>query len=762
MPCVLSILPSALGAQWTLAKTGRSYSSLPWSSLGNIKEEVTAQMENREYIIYVDTGGTFTDAVVVKPDGTFVIGKASTTPEQLEVGFFDAIDDAAKKLGEPLNEILAHSTQVGYGTTAGTNMIVSEAPGPKLGLLTTKGMEDRLRKGRLRPAGLPKEQAIHMIAVGNPRPLVPQLLIRGVPERVDIMGRAIIPLDEEGARGVIAELLAEEVEGIAVCFLWSFLNDTHEKRVRELIREMAPTVMVSLSSEVAPVIREYPRLNSTIIDLYIGRALRELLERIESRLNDFGYTRPLLVMQAIGGVVQAKVVHPTNTLHSGPVGGLTGIEFLKGLYGYSNAMGSDVGGTSFDVTISPEKGEEFLREPVVGRYEIATPMREIITIGAGGGTIAWVDSITKTLRVGPESAGANPGPVCYDLGGTLPTVTDADVVTNRISPDYFLGGKQKLHREKALNVIKEKIAEPLNMDVVEAAEAIIKIVDGTMQATLKTTMAVKGIDPKRYILFAFGGAGASHCAGYSAGLGFPKVIIPYYAAAFSAFGASTANIRHRYEMSPYLRLPDIPFDQTSSRFLPEKLAASDMPLDFADRFNGTMADLENRVYAEIHQEGFRKEQVGVQYEMLARYGGQRWEIRAFCPVSRITSVEDVAALIHAFEDEYMTSYGSIAMVPRGGIEIITLAIRAEAPTAKPSLAKFKEGGTNPAGAKKGLRQVYFDGQWIETSIFEMDQVSAGNVIEGPAIIESWNTTIVVPRGRKVTGDEYLNFVMEEM
>jgi N-methylhydantoinase A/oxoprolinase/acetone carboxylase beta subunit len=297
----------------------------------------------------------------------------------------------------------------------------------------------------------------------------------------------------------------------------------------------------------------------------------------------------------------------------------------------------------------------------------------------------------------------------------------------------------------------------------EAAEAIIKIIDGTMQATLKTTLAVKGVDPQDYIVFAFGGAGPTHCAGYTIGLGFPKVIIPYYAAAFSAFGASTANIRHRYEISPYLRVPDLPFDKTTSKFLLENLERLEqLPSGITARFNETMADLEIKVYSELEEEGFSKDEITVTYEMLARYGGQRWEIRALCPVSRIESIKDVRELIRAFENEYISVYGTIAMVPRGGVEIITLAIRGEAETIKPILAKFELSQSDPSIAKKGRREVYFEGKWTETDVFEMDKISAGNIIEGPAVVESWNTALVIPYGRKVTRDEYLNFVMEEL
>ncbi len=512
-------------------------------------------MEKEEYLIYIDTGGTFSDAVVVSANGEYITGKSPTTPEKLEECFFACIQQAASKMGKSLEEILSQTKEIGYGTTIGTNIMVTGAGGPKIGFITTKGVEDRIHFMRRRDAGLPKETAMHMIVADKPKMLVPRRLIKGVTGRIDSQGEEIIPLDEEEVRKGVLELIAEGVEGIAVGLLWSFLNSSHEVRIKEIIKEISPQLMVSISSEVMPIIREYPRFNSTIIDLLVGKPLKDLLSAIEGRLRKYGYHHPLLVMQAIGGVARSEAVKPATTLHSGPVGGLIGVEFLKTLYGQNNAMGSDVGGTSFDVTVSTEGGEEFLREPIVSRYEIANPMREIITIGAGGGTKAWVDEITGVLHVGPESAGAFPGPVCYGLGGEDPTVTDADVVMNRIDAHHFLGGRIKLDQDKAVQAIKEKIADPLKMDVLKAAEAICQIVDGMMQATLRTAMATKGIDPAQYIMFSFGGAGPTHCAGYTANLGFPKVVIPPYAAVFSAFGAATADIRHRYEASPLVFIP---------------------------------------------------------------------------------------------------------------------------------------------------------------------------------------------------------------
>lgn len=719
--------------------------------------------DKRENIIAVDTGGTFTDALITMPDGSFYAGKDYTDPERLEVSFFGAIADAAKKMNKSIGEVLPHAGQIIYGTTIGTNMIVADVPGPKVGLLTTKGVEDRLHLIRNRGIGLLKREALHMIAAECPRPLISRRLIKGIRERIDSMGKEFIPLDEDGVRNAVKWYIEKEVEAIAVGYLWSFINPSHEVRTREIIKEMAPEVMVALSSDVAPTIREFPRFTSAIIDLYIGKALRGLLERIETRLREQGFTHPLLVMQAIGGVTQSKVVHPCTTLHSGPVGGLAGVEYLKGIYDIKNAVGSDVGGTSFDVTFCTEKGEELLREPVVGRREIATPMREVVTIGAGGGTIAWIHEVTKSLSVGPQSAGAMPGPVCYDTGGTEPTITDADVVTNRIDPNYFLGGARKLNRDKAFAAIKEKIAEPLGLDVMQAAEGVINIVDAAMQATLKSTLARKGFNPAQFTLFAFGGAGPTHCAGYSRGLGFQKVIVTPFSAVFSAFGECATNLRHRYEISPYLGVYDLPFDSVSMRFKLDEITSLDaIPSEVPDKFNTSFETLEKRAYGEVAAEGYRREQVTASYEMLARYGGQAWELRVPVSVSRIKSIEDFKAIVRAFEEAYLQTYGQIAMVPRGGIEIVTVALRVEAELIKPTLVKGKYIGEDPEGAKKGDRQVYFEGKWVETSIYDMDRLAVGNVVKGPAVIETWNTTFIVPPMFVVARDEYYNFVMQEL
>jgi N-methylhydantoinase A/oxoprolinase/acetone carboxylase beta subunit len=714
------------------------------------------------YVIYVDTGGTFSDAIVVSADGSIVTGKADTTHERLEECFFSCIQNACQRKGISLTEALSKTRALGYGTTMGTNIVVTTIGGLKLGFITTKGEEDRILIIRRRAAGLTRAQGMHMIAAPDPVQLVPRTLIKGVPELVDCTGKTIIPLHEGAVRQAVKELLDEKVDGIAVGLLWSFLNPTHERQVEAIIQEMSPGLPVSLSSVVCPIVREYPRFMTAIIDLYIGKALRELLQRIEESLKEYGYRHPLLVETAVGGVSHSSTVKPANTLHSGPVGGLAGVDFIRENYGYRIAIGTDVGGTSFDVSVSKEGAEAFVREPVVGRYEVANPMREVITIGAGGGSIAWVEPVTNTLRVGPNSAGSTPGPVCYGRGGTEPTVTDADVVMNRIDPNYFLGGAKKLDAEASRRAIKEKIADPLNMSVEDTAEAICKIVDGSMGVLVRTVVARHGVDPKVSLLLAFGGAGPTHCAGYSEGLGFTKVLIPSYAACFSAFGASTCNIKHRYETSPFIIIHDLPYDVTTRRFEVEKLNSMEqIPSWVTERFNIMFEELERRAYADLESEGFDREQATLLGEMLARYSGQLSEISAVCPVRQMDSVEDVRALISSFENKYEEIYGPEAFAPAGGLEILGITLTTSAPVIKPKMAKYEYGGEDPKAAFKGEREVYFGRKWVKSKIYEMEKLEPGNVVEGPSIIEAKDSTVVIPPDRKVTVDEYRYMMMEE-
>lgn len=719
-------------------------------------------MKKENYIIYTDTGGTFTDCIILREDGSYVTGKSPTTPEKLDDCFFNAVIAATESLGESsVKEILDKTVVFGYGTTQGTNVVITGQGAPNLWFLTTAGHEDRTLIMRLRAAGLSRKEGMHIARADKPEPLIPRKRIRGIIERTDCKGNIVMPLDEESVRKAVKELVDEGAEGIAVGLLWSFLEPSHERRIREIIQEMKPGLPVALSSDVSLVIREYPRFMATIIDLYIGKALRELLESIKGRLEKMGYKRPLLIMQAYGGLARSENVKPATTLHSGPVGGLTGVDFFKTIYGFENGIGSDVGGTSFDICFSPKGEIVMLREPIAGRFEISNPMREIITIGAGGGTMAYIDKITKTLRVGPESAGASPGPVCYDKGGIAPTVTDADLVMNRLNPNYFLGGRLKLNKEKAVAAIKEQIAEPLKIDVMQVAEAICKIADGIMQAAISTTIATRGVGPKNTILFCYGGAGPSHCAGYSNGMEFGKIVIPSFAAVFSAFGASTSDVKHRYEASPFVRFINLPYDPISLSYELNKLTSlNELPSEMIGRFNNMFEMLEKKADEDMAVEGFKKEAIRKNYEILARYTGQLWELRCPIPVKKISTIQEFRSIISAFEEKYVQIYTRKAMAPRGGLEIIGIAAEAIGETMKPKLIEEELKSKDANQAIKEKRDVYFDGKWWNTTIYDIARLLPGNTIEGPGIVEAADMTVVIPPSRKVWVDQYRNFILE--
>jgi N-methylhydantoinase A/oxoprolinase/acetone carboxylase beta subunit len=722
--------------------------------------ERTEQKTKAGYIIYLDTGGTFSDCIILSPDGEFVTGKSPTTPQDLSQGFFGAIEVATSQMKKPIEDVLSNTTVLGYGTTEGTNIVVTGSGASRLGLITTKGQEDRTIVTRLRAAGLSRQEGMHIARADKPDPLVPRTRIKGVLERIDCAGEVIIPLNEDDVRAAVKELLEDGVEGIAVGLLWSFLDPQHERRIAEIIEELSPGLPVSLSSTVAPLVREYPRFMTTIIDLYIGGALKELLERIGSKLADYGYAYPLLVLQATGGLARAEIVKPVTTLHSGPVGGFAGVEFIKGLYGFDNAVGGDMGGTSFDVCVSPKGSIEYLREPIVGRFEISNPMREITTIGAGGGTLARVEKAANLLIVGPESAGAEPGPVCYDRGGTVPTITDADVVMNRIDADYFLGGRFKLNREKAIQAIKEQVADPLKMDVMAAAEGICKVLDANMGHTLSSALAVKGAGPSAYALVVYGGAGSTHCAGFTAGQDFKEIIITPFAAVFSAFGAATADIMHRYEGSPLVTIREIPYDASTLDFNFDQLnSLDDLPHDGIDRFNRIFAELEDRARDDMRVEGISEEDVRFHYEILARYGGQLWELRARVPIRRIDSIDDLASVTKAFESRYRDEYGLQAMAPRGGLQIISVAVELFGSTPKPKFIEEEDVGKSPEEALKGEREVYLDGAFRQCKLYTMAHLFPGNEVFGPSIIEGIDTSVVIPEDRKVVVDKYRNMLM---
>jgi len=503
------------------------------------------------YLVGVDIGGTFTDCVVLDRAGNITATKAASTPGNFAGGMLAAMQVAAERLGLPFDAFCERISVLTHGTTVGTNALI-QRKGAKVGLLATKGHEDAIHimRGSRGVTSRDIAKVVHFPESQKPDPIVPKRLIAGVSERVDCFGEVVVALNETEAEAAIRRLLAAGCDAIAICFLWSFRHPEHERRVRELVRRIAPDVFVSCSIDIAPKWGEYERVTATALNAYIGPVMSRYLSSLDRRLRRHGYRQPLQITQCGGGSVSVeKAMHaPLLTLDSGPVSGVTASVFFGKLIGEPNVITTDMGGTSFDVGIIADGRPEYSFISNVIQYDYFLPKVDIQAIGSGGGSLARVDEFGRTLRVGPDSAGADPGPACYGKGNTVPTVTDADVVLGYIDPDNFLGGRMKLDKAKAVAAVKS-VADSLGMSVPEAASGIATIAEFKMADIIRKMTVEKGRDPREFVLFAFGGAGPVHAGVFGAELGVRKVIVPLreIASTWCAFGAAAADILHVYE-----------------------------------------------------------------------------------------------------------------------------------------------------------------------------------------------------------------------
>ncbi len=692
-------------------------------------------------MIAVDTGGTFTDCVTIDAAGRVWYAKALSTPGDYSEGVIEAVGNVAAAMQTAPEALLEGAQAFAHGTTAGLNALCTRT-GVSVGLLTTRGHEDAILIGRVQQkvAGLGEKERTHAVKLDKPRPIVPRTMIRGITERVNWRGDVVVPLNREEARRAARELVEAGAEAIAVCFLWSFMNPAHEQQVGGIVRGMYPDVFLSLSSDVIPVIKEYERGATTVINAYVGPTTARYLTALEGKLRARGLRRSFFVMQSAGGILPAQeaAARAVNTLSSGPVGGVIASALLGERLGHRNVIATDVGGTSFDVGLVAGGVVPMARAAVYEQYEILAPMVDITSIGAGGGSIAWVEPVTQTLRVGPQSAGASPGPACYGRGGRHPTVTDADVALGRIDPDYFFGGRMKLSRDAAREAIAEHVAGPMDMDIVDAALGIVHIVDAHMADLVRRVTIERGYDPREFVLFAYGGSGPTHVGAYGRDLGCRAAVISPYAPVFSALGIAASDGLRLYLKSEPLRLPVQPerisqiFDQLEAQ------AREDLARSRAD-----MAD--------VH--------VARSLDMRFRY--QTNELQVPVPDGRLTSA-DLDALVSRFEELYEQAYGKGTGYRKAGIEISTFRLLATLRMPKPALVRHRPASPDPSGARKGERPVVFERQegCIPTPVYDAQRLRTGHRVPGPAVIESPATTTVVHPSQSVRVDEYLNLVLE--
>jgi len=691
-----------------------------------------------------DIGGTFTDTVVTDEGGVVARYKAATTPDDLVRGVLDTFQLAANARGTSLEEFLPNIRLFSHGTTIATNGLLQRR-GARTGLIQTAGFGDTLYIMRAyKGFGLDEATVKSYRTLVKQRPIIDRNLIREVPERVDYQGRVLMPLDEDAARTAVKELVAEGVEAIAVSLLWCFKHPEHERKIVEIIKEEAPDVYVTASSDILARMNEYARTVTTAINSFLGPNVRAATANLGGTLKQRGLPHFPLLMQSNGGL--SSVEHagdkPVNILLSGPVGGVVGSKVVADRLGERNVVTTDMGGTSFDVGLVVDGRPLLQATTVLEGQPIAVPSVAVQTIGAGGGSIARVTD--GLLTVGPESAGAVPGPACYGAGGTEATVTDADVVLGFINPDNFLGGRIKLDREKAEEAVRTKIAEPLRMSVEEAAEGIKRIVDAKMTDLIRQVTVNKGYDPREFVLLAFGGAGPVHAHGYGANLGVKKIVVPVTASVHSAYGILTSDLVVSRELSKSYFTP--PGSEGASNYV----QASDL--------NDVLGQLEREARDVLDGQGVTHEELEVQRFVDMRFRFQIHELTVEVPAFPMEAV-DLDLLLVTFIENYELRFGEGSAFTAAGVEMVTWRVVATGKLERPEIKGSASGSNGAAPASSRTQRVY-EGEWLDAAVYDEAALHVGADIAGPAIVELPDTTIVVGRAQRATVDEHSNVIIE--
>ncbi|MCF4098627.1 MULTISPECIES: hydantoinase/oxoprolinase family protein [Maritalea] len=675
----------------------------------------------------VDSGGTFTDICLFEEEtGRIEIWKTQSTPDDPSRGIAEVVKQGLERVGEDLSTI----TFFGHGTTVATNALI-ELRGVKTALITTDGFRDLLEIGRQ------KRPSLYDMFAEKPEILVPRNLRFNISERLRPDGSVEQNLDQEQLRTVLRELASQDIKALAVCFLYSFMNDTHEQAVLADTREELGDIFVSLSSEVAPEFREYERLSTTVVNAFLGPVMERYIQRLEARLVEAGLQTSPHLTQSNGGVIgfEAAAQFPVRTLLSGPSTGVVAAQVIAGLAGFDNVITFDVGGTSSDVALLENRACKKTGEAEVHGYPIKAPMLDIHTVGAGGGSIAHVDN-GGLLKVGPESAGANPGPVCYDLGGERPTLTDANVVLQILNPVEMLGGRMKVNKAKAEKAIR-KLAKSLKLELLETAQGIISVATANMAKAIRVISVQRGHDPRDYALMAFGGGGPLHAARLARELDIKTVIVPLTPGALCAVGLLMTDLKADFAQSFLTNLSAIEPGQLVERF--EQIEAQAL-----DWFNREQIEPESRLYLRTVD---------------LRYVGQNYELQVSFPEGEITK-DTLAKLREDFEAAHAQRYG---FSPEGeAVELVTLRTEAVGVVKKASIqAKMDKASSLPQPV--GTREVWMpEAEGLVTSpVYQRDDLQFGHEFQGPAVVEQMDTTTLILPGMRARVDAYLNLILED-
>lgn len=701
----------------------------------------------RPVVVGIDAGGTMTDTILVDTHGRFTIGKAATTPENEAEGFLESAVEAAEYRDMDARSMFECVDVVLYSGTGMLNTLLSRT-GRRLGLITTRGMEDMVLMGRGIQAwsDYSYSDRLHAVTHRHPTPLVLRRNTFGVTERIDHFGSVVLPLYEHEAEAAVQSLIERDVEAICICLLFSHVNPDHELRILEIARrkieKSGKPIETYASHLVRPIVREQSRLNSVLIEAYATGRGRRQLAGVEIAARSNGFRFGVQTLQSFGGL--ASINHPRlhETMISGPIGGILGARHIGEIIGTDSLVVSDMGGTSFDMGVITKGQVRIENEPVMGRFKLNAPTIAMDMIGAGAGMIVKVDPLTGKVGLGPESAGSVPGPVCFGKGNLQPTVCDCDAILGRLNPHYFLGGKVDLDVDLAVEMFREKCVEPLGVkDVFAAAEGMAEMLESEARSALQNLASAQGIHPSEFTLLSYGGSGPLHLAGYSRGIGFKDILTFKFAAAFSAFGCTTADYQRRQSRSVRF---DLPRDADSAALA-----------EAGQGIGQHWLELKASAVKEMQKDGHETGSICCRPFLLMRYTGQLEDVEVMSPVPEVDTADDMTAVIDEFERVYTKVNRKVSRYGRVGVSVMELGIKASVSKVKPGLSRCPTGAAKPPErASKGTREVYLDGAWRKALLWEMDELQPGNEVRGPAIVEHPATTLVVFPGDSVFVDEW--------
>ncbi len=705
-------------------------------------------------VMGVDAGGTMTDTFFVKENGSFVVGKAQSNPEDESLAIYNSSQDALSHWKSDVSKVYPELVTCVYSGTAMLNRVVQRR-GMEVGLICNKGFEQMHSMGRALQSylGYALEERLHINTHKYDDPLIPLKRIRGVTERTDVKGQVVIPVRQEEVKIAVKELLEAGAKAIVICLLQSHKNAESERIVRDIalkeIEKLGKNIPVFASVDYYPQRKESHRMNTTILEAYAAEPSRQTLSKVSNRFKEHGAKFDLRVMATHGGTISWKAKELARTIVSGPIGGVIGSKLLGETLGYDNIACSDIGGTSFDMALIVKSNFNIASDPDMARLVLSLPLVAMDSVGAGAGSFVRIDPHSRSVKLGPDSAGYRVGTCWKDSGLDTVSVTDCHIVLGYLNPDNFLGGLIKLDVDRAKKHIKEQIADPLGISVEDAAAGVIELLDLELKEYLRSNISAKGYSPSDFACFSYGGAGPVHTYGYTEGLGFKDVVVPAWAAGFSAFGCACADFEYRYDKSVDIAIPQYSSDKS-------KIEACKIIQDAWD-------ELTLKVIEEFKINGFSQKDVILRPGYRMQYMGQLNDLEITSPVSKAVSVADWEEIVKEYEKTYARVYSESACSPELGFSVTGVIMRGVVATQKPVIPVEKEhGATPPKEAKIGVRKFYRHKQWVDADVWHMEKLLPGNEVIGPAIVEADSTTFVIPKGFATRLDKHRLFHLKEI